>query len=431
MIRRSILAFSFALLAANASAQEPEFGSFYGGFSLDIRAKPRADFSVDIDHLKGMKTGEAFFSLDWQAVNEDCPRSFDTTFCRILKDASDARAGVDSLGVTIAPNAASIAFKIGNRRQTYELTLRRENGRLQATIIDVKRGIVAEAPVAGRSHLCEQTMCMGNRLDALKANPKQARGVYNDPSFLRTKSRRDARLTPAPPPQSVDRKSFLTGEWEVIGENGDTLGTLGIVVRDGKVLGNGDLMEAAVAGRKLAVRLRDVNVTQDGAHLQITFDEGGSGAKRVAPLLVTLPEKQGGPMRGSLRQGQRFELVTLRYKADYQGGRPPPQEPRPVPSKVPQPLKYMPYSLTGVPAGKRLTLRESPSATSSRIGSLPANTVNLLIKKCEPALDKDLFKAADLAGRKAQLASRWCQVHHVQTNRKGYVKGRYLQPSNY
>ncbi|EFL88226.1 hypothetical protein [Ahrensia sp. R2A130] len=223
---------------------------------------------------------------------------------------------------------------------------------------------------------------------------------------------------------------FLTGEWEMVSETSESLGNFGLVLRDGRVLGNGTLMESVLAGRRLAVRMQSVNITDDGVHLQVMFDEGGSGLKRVTPLLLTLPKRPGGPMRGSLREGERFALVTLRYVAAYQGGLAPPDEQAQAASRsgpVQGATSYS-YDLVGVPAGKRITLRAKPSGESTRVGALPADKRGLLMERCSPAIDGNHFDSVSHADRVALLAERWCEVRDVEGHQQGFIKGRYLTP---
>lgn len=440
MIMRFALTACLALSASLSAAQELPFGTFYGGYSLDVRSTKPADFSLDLDHVDGMTTGSAAISIFWMAVGKDCPTGFDDDFCRELLATVPAPGDTkpplkpETLGVLIESQEAFIAFRIGSKGVPHVLILRREGGDVSARVIHRDRGTVAEAPVAQRSHLCEQAMCIGGRLERLAADPQTAFGVFRDPqAFMAQFS--DANLSATDKAQPVDRLPLLRGEWEVLAANAESLGTIGLTLQDDKVFGNGTLMDHAVEGRPLSVLVRDVAITNDGAQLQVTFDAGGNGAKHVVPLLLTLPDSPGGSMRGSLRQGERFELVTLRFVASYQGGFAPPKEPETTPQYPPASRSSTlgatawSYDLAGVPTGKRLTMREAPSPDAKRTGALISGQRGLLLIGCTPGIEASEFDRSDQKTRAAMLASRWCEVRDAEGHQRGYVKGRYLVPA--
>lgn len=424
---------------APANGQEPPTGDFYGGYSLIVKSDRGTDFGLDIDHVRGMETGDAFLSIYWTATGMNCPPGFDPAFCDELSRTVPKPGGSgtvpepETLGVLIEDNEAFIAFRIGAQGVPHLLVLHRMGPEVTARIYNRDRGVVADAKVAERSHLCEQSMCMAGRFQRLAENPKAALGVFSEKqAFLAQFNRADGRKAQTPP---VDRLSFITGEWEMVAEEGESLGTIGLVLKDDRITGNGTVMERIVQGQPLDVTLYDVGVTDDGVHFRVTFDGGSEGGESFVPLLLTLPKEQGGTMRGSMRQGERFELVSLRFVAPYQGGQAPPTEPAAEPDVVLQPDTSSPagvaafsYDLAGVPDGKRLTLRAQPSPQGTRTGALPSGKRGLLVLACHPAIDDAAYEKADRAVQIALLSSRWCEVRDAEGHQQGFVKGRYLTP---
>ena len=423
-------------------------GQWYGGYDT-VGAGP--SINLEVDHLSGTLLVDASISF-YSVAGNGCPENFHRKLCRDLNRATansgnGAGGQAQILGEMAERDELFIAFGLPGDPANRLLALRysgtRSNPNYLARIYHETRGLEYEGIMKGRPHLCEQTRCQGGRLDALDKKGTNALGVLSNLSrYLanfdrnrdeRASSHRRVGPTPRPPkppkPQTpvYNMADRLHGTWELIDEAGRNLGRVNINAIGRSITGSGRLEENLLYGREVEVALEEVSLTDEAIRFELTYFAGESGEQNSTVLLLTLPKRIGGSMKGSLRSSQRFELITMN-PVDQSSN-----------SDFDEPEEYdLPgvgvtgpsYGLINVPNGKNLKLRSGPGKNYNRIGNLSWNASDVLVMQCAPEIDSLRFEQSNQAGKRRLLQGSWCQVQHGQGTAyvEGYIPGKYLNP---
>lgn len=436
----------------NIQVNSPVQGNWYGGYD-SLGDGP--SISLEVDHLRGTTLLNVAMNL-YSTGGNGCPRHFHLEFCSELNaltinSTNGTGDQAEILGALADGDEMFVAFGLTSNSALRMLTIApsgtRTNPNYIARIYNQFRGLDAEFPMKQRPHLCDQTRCLGGRLEALDRKGTGALGMLANvtrfvSNFNRNLDRRAdshnsnyINTTPAPTPynnsvpqqQRASIPDRIHGTWQVTDEGGNILGIVNINAEGSRIKGSGRLQENLLYGREVEVGLDEVTLTDEAVRFDLTYFSGESGEQNTQTLLLTLPENIGNTMRGTLQTTQYFELVTFN-PVSSQAFIPSEPEEYDLPGiGVTGPS----YSIINVPEGKSLKLRTQPSQNSTKTANLMWNANQVIVQRCIPEVDTIAFEEATHEGKRKLLERTWCEVGHgVGADYiQGFMPGKYLNPN--
>ena len=446
----------FCLFAQISLGMAADFGPWYSSFLGSIGA---FDLSINLDHLRGSRTGDAVIDFSVNGSRAPCPKTTHPAFCTILQERAErgdrSAFATETLGVLYEGNKeAFVAFAFSDEETVYLLAIRRQGRSASLRLYHSARGVDAEVSLTSGPHLCEVAQCMGDRLINLAENEEKALGVFKTGDILRSfDPKRDLRaaahrgarqqakqLTNNTPKrkrfgiyESIGQ--YMTAVWRVQDGQDRPMGELRIYATGTPYWGGfGELDEPFRFRKRLKVVMEESHRTARFVTFGIAYAMGKSSNVAVASLKLDLPNAPDGKMRGLLTRGDgKIPIHLLRmgsYEGEIEDNLASDDGSDDGHGDEASDIVDLSFALRDVPKGRSLILRQDPSRSAKMLGELPDTATGIHVDHCIPSINSGQFERTDKAGKLKLLNTVWCQIIAPASPAiRGYIPGRYLTPS--
>ena len=437
-----------------------DFGPWYGGYTLDQTGG--FDLALDIDQIGDGRSGSATVNIALNAVRPSCPQGMKPAFCQdLIARGQSMFVGTRTVGVlmdTTFPPALYVAFELDGDRDPRLLRIGREATYLQATITHPDRGVEFDGTALAGSHSCQRggSGCANDIVAALRRNPDANIGVFADPNFLSRYGYKDSARRQAtgddpipvyppnedsPPrvgdiPKDFSRfASIASGNWSIGDSDGGSLGKLNISQTGPILQATGTLKTLSSAISPATVHFGTALIFGNSLRFEFTNPSAGSNDPVLGHLLVGFGN---GAPRGTLVVGNKSFLIKLgalggqRDDGQLLDIEPPEQDAfdqsEPLEGDLPAiGIWGFQYELHNVPAGRALSLRETPDRSAQEVGRVTQLSPPFVINECQQLIDSFDFEKADIERKVRLLSIGWCKIQ-LENGTLGWIPGSYIFP---
>lgn len=453
-----LIAFFAILTLSHAQAPREDTGYWYRTYEI-ANLDRSFEINVDVIQIGQARTGIANISV-FAFPGNACPAQMNRKLCSELRASSGERgyATPEVTGARIVKGPIMddllIAFRLPSDRRDRLMVISQQATYHAVQIYHPDRGLDYYGLMRTRQHVCERTMCSDDVFAEARSKQRDYGSLATTGWAERLRAGggnggvNNAPTPPKPRLPAEGDQNMMSDLWGIYDFGGKPIGAIRFRPGNTGLAAEGEFLGFFNTGRPSRADFQVSGQTREAVAFRLTVYAGESGERQSAWLLAELPSHARGAPRGTLiRDDGTATLVTFDPAGpgyDY-GGQASPEaddlsadpfewEKNPYAQVDPDDEADNPaigiyrhaYRLRGVPAGKRISLRATPSRQAAKAGSLSADAGGFQLNGCMPEIGSLEYEEASFQEKLQMLSSSWCQVQLESA--VGWLPGIYLEP---
>ncbi|MFN4160263.1 MAG: hypothetical protein ACK4GO_18020 [Gemmobacter sp.] len=413
-------------------------------------AAERFGIWIALSHPPGLDRGRVHltFVTPERAGLAACPAQMHPALCRDMLATFPVFSNtqmdrVQVLGLRLAPDQATLLFRLGSTPAVRLMTLRRTAGANRALLRvgSIEHGIELLAEVTLGDAGCPFDECLKDfdlapRLGLKSGVSEAAFAILPD-----DRAAAHAALRPAPPPAPPPTPSrppaqppseplarsvplAYSGPLTIRALNGEALGSVELATaRSGRVMGSGEVLSPRPGAGMVPVTAQVKHLAPQAMEVALSFPVA-SGLPQAFLLLDRAPAEPEGALQGTLITGssdrQNWVQVTL-----YPESPDDPDSFDDAPGFGVHASRFGLRNTAGAPAG----LRDRPRSDAPMPQAIVAGAADIQVIECTPAIDGLAWEELAHPARLGLLDTRWCNVFRESAPQiTGWIPGHFLTP---